>query len=66
MELHYRDVPVDELWRRVEARNVEPPWNSQPIRRSHFNEWAQNFLAPDAVELALFDAPPDTHLAYPR
>ena len=31
VELHYLDVPTDELWRRIEARNSEPPWNSYPI-----------------------------------
>ena len=35
VELHYLDVPVDELWRRIEARNSEPPWDSAPIRRDH-------------------------------
>ena len=33
VELHYLDTPTDELWRRIEARNSEPPWDSHPIRR---------------------------------
>ncbi len=58
VELHFLDVPVDELWRRIEARNVEPPWDSAPISRAHLDEWADLFEAPDAAELALFDPPP--------
>lgn len=58
VELHYLDVPADELWRRVEARNAHPPWDSYPIRRADFDEWLRVFQAPDAAELALFDAPP--------
>jgi predicted kinase len=58
VELHYLEVPVDELWRRIEARNSEPPWESAPILRSHLEEWARSFQGPDAAELALFDQPP--------
>jgi predicted kinase len=61
VELHYLDAPVDELWRRVEARNSEPPWESEPISRAHLDEWAALFQTPDASELAQFDAPPDSH-----
>ncbi len=60
VELRYLDVPIDELWRRIEARNSEPPWDSEPIRRVHLDEWAATFQAPDAAELALFDRPPDS------
>ena len=60
VELHFLDVPADELWRRIEARNSEPPWDSEPIRRAHLDEWAALFQAPDAAELALFDPPPDS------
>ena len=59
VELHYLSAPVDELWRRIEPRNAAPPWDAEPIQRSHLDEWAQKFEAPDAAELALFDAPPD-------
>jgi predicted kinase len=60
VELHFLDVPVDELWRRIEVRNSEPPWDSEPIRRAHLDEWAAAFQVPDAAELALFDPPPDS------
>lgn len=61
VELHYVDAPIDELWRRIDARNSEPPWDSQPILRSHLEEWAQIFQVPDAAERALFDSPPDSN-----
>lgn len=60
VELHYTAVPIHELWWRIEGRNAAPPWNSEPILRSHLDEWAQVFQAPDATELASFDPPPPT------
>lgn len=59
VELHFLDVPADELWRRIEARNAEPPWDSEPISRAHLDAWLAIFQAPDAAELALFDSPPE-------
>jgi predicted kinase len=58
VELHHLDVPHAELWRRIQARNAEPPWEAAPITRTHLDEWAALFQAPDAAELALFDVPP--------
>jgi predicted kinase len=58
VELHYLNAPIDELWRRIETRNLEPPWDREPILRSHLVEWASTFQEPDARELALFDPPP--------
>jgi predicted kinase len=55
VELHYVAAPIDELWRRIDARNSEPPWASAPITRAHLDEWATIFQAPDDAELALFD-----------
>ena len=46
VELHYLDVPTDELWRRIEARNSEPPWNSYPIGRADLDEWLASFRRP--------------------
>jgi predicted kinase len=57
IELHYLDVPTDELWRRIEARNSEPPWDSHPIRHADLEKWLRIFQAPDAAELDLFDPP---------
>ena len=61
VELHYLDVPTDELWRRIEARNSEPPWDSYPIRRADLDGWHRLFQAPDAAELSLFDPPPTSN-----
>ncbi|MBI5089952.1 MAG: AAA family ATPase [Actinobacteria bacterium] len=61
VELHYLDVPPDELWRRIEARNSEPPWDSEPISRAHLDDWATLFQTPDAAELGLFDPPPHSN-----
>jgi predicted kinase len=63
VELHYLDVPADELWRRIDERNSAPRWDDQPIRRSDLNEWLTIFQAPSADELALFDPPPDGYTA---
>src|ERR1017187_10476136 len=30
VELHYLDVPVDELWRRIARRNAEEGWGTVP------------------------------------
>ena len=61
VELHYLSAPTDELWRRIEARNSEPPWDRGPINRAHLDEWATHFQAPDAPELALFDPAPESN-----
>ncbi len=58
VELHFLDVPTDELWRRIEVRNSAPPWDTEPISRADLDEWLAIFETPDAAELALFDAPP--------
>lgn len=59
VELHYLNAPIDELWRRIQTRNLEPPWDSEPILLDHLVEWASTFQEPDAAELALFDSPPE-------
>lgn len=56
VELHYLEAPVEELWRRIEARNSGPPWDGHPIRRADLDGWVDLFEPPDAAELALFDA----------
>ena len=57
VEIHFLDVPFDELWRRIERRNVESGWGTVPIVRSDLEKWASLFQAPDPHELALFDPP---------
>lgn len=60
VELRYLDVTADELWRRIAARNSQPPWDTHPIRRTDLDGWLEIFHAPDAAELALFDPPPNS------
>jgi predicted kinase len=55
VELHYLDAPLDELWRRLEIRNQEGKPGTAPIKREDLERWSQQFEAPDAAELALFD-----------
>lgn len=55
VELHYLEAPVDELWRRLEIRNEEGKPGAVPIKREDLEKWSQQFEAPDAAELALFD-----------
>ena len=59
VELHFLDPPAPELWLRIEARNSEPPWDGHPIGRADFDGWRAAFEAPNATELAFFDAPPN-------
>lgn len=61
VELHYLEVPTDELWRRIQVRNSAPPWDDEPIGRADLDEWLAIFETPDLSELALFDPPPDSN-----
>ena len=57
VELHALIVPFDELWRRLELRNIAPPWGAVPISRANLEQWWPIFAAqaPDEAELACFD-----------
>ncbi len=57
VELRYLDVPLDELWRRIEIRNAEPMWRNHPMMRVHLDYWAGLIEPPGAGELALYDPP---------
>jgi predicted kinase len=57
VELRYLDVPLDELWRRVDARNRTDAWPARPITRAEMEEWNEAFEPPTAEELAQYDAP---------
>jgi predicted kinase len=58
VELYYLDLPTEELWWRIEARNAAPPWDEEPIGRADLEKWLTVFEPPDADELALYDPPP--------
>jgi predicted kinase len=51
VELRLLEVPMDELWRRIQVRGLEDP----PVQRSDLEQWARTFEPPDELELALFD-----------
>jgi dephospho-CoA kinase len=58
VELHFLDVPVDELWRRLEVRNKRAEPGTAPIKHEDLLKWIeQHWEAPDTAELALFDRP---------
>ena len=58
VELHYLASPIDELWRRLEARNGQGSPGTVPVSRELLEEYGKLFQAPDDDELALFDEPP--------
>jgi predicted kinase len=58
VELHYLDVPFDELCRRLAVRNSSGGWSTVPITPELLAQYATLFQAPDAAERALFDPYP--------
>ncbi|TDD44867.1 ATP-binding protein [Nonomuraea terrae] len=54
VELHYLTAPLDELWRRVEARHG---WGTVPITRAMLEQGAAIFEPPDDAELSRYDRP---------
>jgi predicted kinase len=52
-ELVFLDVPMDELWRRIQERGIENP----PVQWSDLEQWASMVDQPNDVERALFDGP---------
>lgn len=53
VELHYLNAPPEELFDRIQRRGMEHP----PICREDLLRWVQQFQAPTAEEMALFDEP---------
>lgn len=60
VELHYLEVPIDELCRRPAGRNAARVWGSVPISREQLEHWSTFFEAPDRAGLDLFDGPAPT------
>ncbi len=60
VELHHVTAPVEELWRRIVARDREGRWGARSIRRDELEEWAARYEEPTADELATYDSP--THV----
>jgi predicted kinase len=57
VELHHLTATVDELTRRIDARNRHGDAAAAPLTRELIEEYARLFEAPDDAELALFDRP---------
>ena len=57
VELHYLDVPLEELIERAERRNASGEWTAAPMTRAHFEAWATIFQPPDEDEFLLYDEP---------
>lgn len=58
VELHYLSASIDELCRRLEARNAAGGSGTVPITREMLEEYVKLFEAPSDAELGLFDEPP--------
>lgn len=54
IELHYFDVPVGELARRLEIRNAAARASDCPVTREQVTGFARRFQPPDEAELSLF------------
>lgn len=57
VELHYLTAPLDELCRRLDARNEKGERGTAQITREMLEPYADLFEAPTGTELALFDEP---------
>lgn len=55
VELHYLSESVDVLFERLQKRGMEHP----PIARAQLQQWAKQFQAPTAEEMALYDQAAD-------
>jgi len=57
VELRFLDVPFEELWRRVEARNGRADRGAVLLTRAELERAATIFQPPDPNELARYDPP---------
>ncbi len=55
VQLHYLDVPENELWRRIETRNKNLPAGTFTVTQDELREWLTWFHKPDAEELETYD-----------
>ncbi len=57
VELRYTTASLEELWRRIEQRDLEGQWGSRSIERHELEEWARIFQPPTEDELHNYDHP---------
>ena len=55
VELHYLHVPKEELWRRIQKRNIDPQDHSFRVTLEELEKWIGWFSPPDASELTMYD-----------
>ncbi|GGK30759.1 hypothetical protein GCM10008955_25700 [Deinococcus malanensis] len=55
--LHVLDLPLDDLWLRLQARNANLPSGTFPITRTELEQWSGWFERPTPEERALFSSP---------
>jgi predicted kinase len=55
VELHVLEAPVEELWRRVEARNADLPPGAARITRDAFVAYLPFWQSPTAAERSRYD-----------
>lgn len=53
--LHYLDLSVEDLWQRIQKRNLELPENCFHITRKELNQWMRWFTPPNEEEFKLYD-----------
>ncbi|MDX1378459.1 MAG: AAA family ATPase, partial [Anaerolineales bacterium] len=46
VELHYLDVNIDELWRRLSKRNANLPPGTFRVSKDELEQWAKSFEPP--------------------
>lgn len=56
VELRYVFADVDELWRRIVARDLEGRWGSRSIQRHELDEWATVYEPPTDDEVATYNS----------
>lgn len=55
VELHVLEAHVEELWRRVQARNADPPPGATPLTREDIEAHLPLWQPPTAAEQPRYD-----------
>ena len=54
VELHALELPLDQLWARIERRNLALTAQDAPISHEELTGWWHSYQRPDKDELALY------------
>ncbi len=57
IELHYLELPFEELWQRVDTRNKKETELDAPLTRERLEKSASQLQPPDKDEMSFFDPP---------